>query len=80
EESAPPTADCLRQPEESSTMIVSFSLHNSCSNKMCQVILTKPRRAEPVSDNSTQSENVPEENNEPTESQCDGIEELEMSM
>ncbi len=33
---------CLRQPEESSTMIISFSLHNSCSNKMCQVILTKP--------------------------------------
>jgi integrase len=23
-------------------MIISFSLHNSCSNKMCQVILTKP--------------------------------------
>ena len=42
EESAPPTAGFLRQPEESSTMIVSFSLHNSCSNKMCQVILTKP--------------------------------------
>ena len=42
EESAPPTVGCLRQPEESSTMIISFSLHNSCSNKMCQVILTKP--------------------------------------
>ena len=38
-------------------------------------------RAEPVSGNSTQAENVPEENNEPTESQCDGVEEeLEMSM
>jgi excisionase family DNA binding protein len=24
-------------------MIISFSLHNSCSNKMCQVILTKPK-------------------------------------
>ena len=43
EESAPPTVGCLRQPEESSTMIISFSLHNSCSNKMCQVILTKPK-------------------------------------
>ncbi|WP_419079587.1 hypothetical protein, partial [Ruminococcus sp.] len=42
EESAPPTVGCLRQFEESSTMIISFSLHNSCSNKMCQVILTKP--------------------------------------
>ena len=42
EESAPPTVGGLRQPEESSTMIISFSLHNSCSNKMCQVILTKP--------------------------------------
>ena len=42
EQSAPPTVGCLRQPEESSTMIISFSLHNSCSNKMCQVILTKP--------------------------------------
>ena len=42
EESAPPTVGFLRQPEESSTMIISFSLHNSCSNKMCQVILTKP--------------------------------------
>ena len=41
----------------------------------------RERRAEPVSDNSTQSENVPEENNEPTESQCEGVEEeLEMSM
>ena len=41
----------------------------------------RERRAEPVSDNSTQAENVPEENNEPTESQCDGVEEeLEMSM
>ena len=38
-------------------------------------------RREPVSGNSTQAENVPEENNEPTESQCDGVEEeLEMSM
>ena len=38
-------------------------------------------RVEPVSDNSTQAENVPEENNEPTESQCEGVEEeLEMSM
>ncbi len=44
EESAPPTVGCLRQFEESSTMIISFSLHNSCSNKMCQVILTKPHR------------------------------------
>ena len=44
EQSAPPTVVCLRQPEESSTMIISFSLHNSCSNKMCQVILTKPCR------------------------------------
>ncbi|WP_418632965.1 gamma-glutamylcyclotransferase family protein, partial [Ruminococcus sp.] len=43
EESAPPTVGCLRQFEESSTMIISFSLHNSCSNKMCQVILTKPK-------------------------------------
>ena len=42
EQSAPPTVGCLRQHEESSTMIISFSLHNSCSNKMCQVILTKP--------------------------------------
>ena len=42
EQSAPPTVGCLRQTEESSTMIISFSLHNSCSNKMCQVILTKP--------------------------------------
>lgn len=41
----------------------------------------RERRAEPVSDNSTQAENVPEENNEPTESQCEGVEEeLEMSM
>ena len=33
------------------------------------------------SDNSTQAENVPEENNELTESQCEGVEEeLEMSM
>ena len=45
EQSAPPTVGCLRQHEESSTMIISFSLHNSCSNKMCQVILTKPLRA-----------------------------------
>ena len=44
EESAPPTVGCWRQPEESSTMIISFSLHNSCSYKMCQVILTKPYR------------------------------------
>ena len=42
EQSAPPTVGCLRKTEESSTMIISFSLHNSCSNKMCQVILTKP--------------------------------------
>ena len=27
-------------------MIISFSLHNSCSNKMCQVILIKPTSAE----------------------------------
>ena len=41
----------------------------------------RERRAEPVSGNSTQAENVPEENNEPTESQCEGVEEeLEMSM
>ena len=41
----------------------------------------RERRAEPVSDNSTQAENVPEENNELTESQCEGVEEeLEMSM
>lgn len=40
----------------------------------------RERRAEPVSDNSTQAENVPEENNEPLENECDGIEELEMSM
>ena len=44
EESALPNVGCLRQYEESSTMIISFSLHNSCSNKMCQVILTKPYR------------------------------------
>ena len=42
EQSAPPTVGCLRKTEESSTMIISFSLHNSCSNKMCQVIFTKP--------------------------------------
>ena len=30
--------------KELKTMIISFSLHNSCSNKMCQVILTKPYR------------------------------------
>ena len=41
----------------------------------------REQRVEPVSDNSTQAENVPEENNEPTESQCEGVEEeLEMSM
>lgn len=41
----------------------------------------RERCAEPVSDDSTQAENVPEENNEPTESQCEGVEEeLEMSM
>jgi len=44
EQSAPPTVGCLRKTEESSTMIISFSLHNSCSNKMCQVILTKPKQ------------------------------------
>ena len=41
----------------------------------------RERRAEPVSDNSTQAENVPEEHIEPSESECDGIEEeFEMSM
>ena len=44
EQSAPPTVGCLWKAEESSTMIISFSLHNSCSNKMCQVILTKPKQ------------------------------------
>ena len=40
----------------------------------------REQRVEPVSGNSTQTENVPEENNEPLESECEGVEELEMSM
>ena len=31
-------------------MIISFSLHNSCSNKMCQVILTKPHMTAAIND------------------------------
>ena len=41
----------------------------------------RERRAEPVSGNSTQAENVPEEHIEPSESECDEFEEeFEMSM
>ena len=43
------------------------------------------QRVEPVSDNSTQVENVPDENFEPSESECEDFEEdeemgMEMSM
>lgn len=45
----------------------------------------RERRVEPVSDNSTQIENIPDENIEPSESECEDFEEdeemdMEMSM
>lgn len=37
-------------------------------------------RVEPVCHSDDETECIPDENNEPLENECDGIEELEMSM
>ena len=40
----------------------------------------REQRNEPVCHSDDETECIPDENNEPSESECDGIEELEMSM